>query len=82
MRFRVRLIREKGHRLPWREIENATVRIGGLGTHTVTQKGQAVHKAELREPNNPLSKAAVNDLRAADMEPCDAGGGHSRLRAH
>lgn len=47
-------MREKGRRLPWRDIQNARTYFGELGTRTVMQKGQAVRMADLREPNAPV----------------------------
>lgn len=45
-------MRAKGRRL-WREIQDARVYTGDLGTLTVMQKCHAVRKVDLREPNSP-----------------------------
>jgi hypothetical protein len=48
MKFRVRLLRRRGQRLPWREVLNSPSYVGDLITVSVDISGERYQAAELR----------------------------------
>ena len=53
MQFRVRVLRYRGQRLPWRDVMNGPSYVGDLCTHLITHQGQQFKVATLRGPAVP-----------------------------
>ena len=52
MRCRVYLLRRRGRRLPWREVQNGPVFEGELGTHYLSLPGARYFVAKLVVPGD------------------------------
>lgn len=57
MQFRVRLLRYRGQRIPWRDVINGPSYVGDLCTHLIAHEGQQYKVATLRGPEVPLRAA-------------------------
>jgi len=61
LRFKVFLLRRRGRRLPWREVQNGPAYVGDLITHAVDVKGERYQVATLR-PADPMAESPVPKL--------------------
>jgi hypothetical protein len=61
LRFKVFLLRRRGRRLPWREVQNGPRHVGDLITHAVDVKGAQYQVMTLR-PADPMSESPVPEL--------------------
>jgi hypothetical protein len=61
MKFRVRLLRRRGQRLPWREVLNAPSYVGDLVTVVVDISGERYEAAELRAAD-PMVESPIPKL--------------------
>jgi hypothetical protein len=61
MRFKVYLLRQRGRRLPWRDVLNGPHHVGELMMHAVDVKGQRYQVLTLR-PADPVAPAPIPDL--------------------
>lgn len=55
MKVGLRLLRQNGRRLAWKEVLNRPPLVGDLGTDYVDRAGSRYFKATLREPNAPVT---------------------------
>ena len=88
MRFKVYLLRRRGRRLPWRDVQNGPHHVGQLVSHAVDIGAERYIVLALR-PDDPIAAPAVPDLyepvllgfsplafRLRGFEHVDATGGH------
>ena len=61
MKFRVRLLRRRGQRLPWREVLNSPSCVGDLITVSVDISGERYQAAELRAAD-PMVESPIPKL--------------------
>jgi hypothetical protein len=61
LRFKVYLLRKRGRRLPWREVQNGPRHVGELITQAVDVKGQRYQVVTLR-PADPMVHSPIPEL--------------------
>ena len=62
MLCRVLLMRSRGRRLPWRDIQNRPAHEGELGTHYLTLEDQRYFVATLMQPGDALCREVLPRL--------------------
>jgi len=62
VRFKVYLLRRRGRRLPWREVQNGPSFVGDLRTHSVDHGGERYNVASLHPIGSPMEQPAVPEL--------------------
>jgi hypothetical protein len=61
VKFKVVCLRNRGRRLPWREVRNGPWHVGQLLSHHVNVKGQRQNVVTLR-PADPMVESPIADL--------------------
>jgi hypothetical protein len=61
VKFKVYLLRKRGRRLPWREVQNGPAYVGDLITHSVDVSGERYKVLGLR-PADPIGEPPIPEL--------------------
>jgi hypothetical protein len=61
MRFKVYLLRKRGRRLAWRDVQNGPRYVGQLVSYAVDKAGERYTVLALR-PDDPVAEPAIPDL--------------------
>jgi len=72
MRFRVYLLRNRGKKRRWRDVENGSSYVGELLTHYVSSEEHRYQVASLVTPGGGLQKSLVPDLYEPTLVRCSS----------
>jgi hypothetical protein len=62
VRFKVYLLRQRGRRLPWRDVVNGPAYVGDLRSHTVDRRGERYNVVTLAPVDEPVAGSPIPDL--------------------